>query len=244
MQETQSYNLDNNLVDSLGRWTHYQLGLSYSNNYRIVGTEEKTPDQLGFSGSINGRIGLMGYGISGSTNTTSQSQNETSFESKRSQITGRISWRYKKINFNNDVSWSQTKNNGVSNASVIDQVSASISITKNLHFRAAGKFDFNKNRSGGKFKSINSTLNWRISKKLNTNMTIDYQTDDKYRISNFLSWRRDDYNVTLGTNYSNDSRWQVSLGINFALDYDYHNQMFNLKNTYSLLLVPSTYLLL
>jgi len=76
-------------------------------------------------------------------------------------------------------------------------------------------------------------LNWRASNQLNSNMTVEYQTGSKYQISNFLSWRRDDYNLTFATSYSNNNHWQLSLGINFALDYDYHNQLFNLKNTYS-----------
>jgi len=151
-QGAQSYNVDSNLIGSLGQWTHYQLGIRYSNDYRILGSDETQPDKFGFNGSINGRIGSVGYGFSGSTNNEVQQQGESSNNSKQNQFNNILSWRYKKIKLSNTLSRIQINNSHTHNITITDHLSASIDINNKFHFRATSEFDLKNNNSGGKFK--------------------------------------------------------------------------------------------
>jgi hypothetical protein len=223
--------LDTSLIGRLGNWSSYQLGVNYNNG---GDTDTAQPEQFGASANFNSRVGLFAYGLSGSFNSNKQTVGANLVESQQGSLSSKLSWRYKKINITNEVSYSQFSidNNGIETKTsvTVDKISVSSPLSDKIYFRSTGIFDLNDKEDV--FRSIDTNLDWRLSSKLNFSASAEYFKDGDYRVTGNARWRRNDYNLTFGAAVSNDDSWQLSLGISFGLDYDYYQNKLNLTSEY------------
>lgn len=231
--DNDSFQLDGNVIGSLGKWSRYQLGVNY-NIGNDSDTEQIQPEKIGVTANFSSRIGLFAYGFTGRFDSDKQTFGTNVIESRTDALSSKLSWRYKKINISNQLTYGKFYfGNGINTAEsseIIEQISVSSALSDNIYLRSTGTFDLSD--TDDPFTSIDANLNWRLSNKLNFNASAEYFKDGDYRVTSNANWRRDDYNLTFGANFSNDDRWQVSLGIRFGLDYDYYQNKMNLTSEY------------
>jgi hypothetical protein len=231
--DNDSFQLDGNIIGSLGKWSRYQFGVNY-NNGNDSETEQIQPEKIGASANFSSRIGLFAYGLSGSFDSEEQTFGTNVIERRTDELSSKLSWRYKKINISNELTYNKfyfdDGVNAAESSEITERISISSSLSDNIYLRSTGTFDLSD--TDDPFTSIDANLNWRLSNKLNFNANAEYFKDGDYRVTSSANWRRDDYNLTFGANFSNDDRWQVSLGIRFGLDYDYYQNKMNLTSEY------------
>ena len=97
-------------------------------------------------------------------------------------------------------------------------------------FRVAGRFRGVSIRSqldydigGGDFmRQVSTTLNWDITQRLNNNLTISrHLTDDAQTyLTNLLSVRVGEVNLTFGASTDLDRHWSFAAGVNVGFGYD------------------------
>lgn len=233
--DNNSYQLDGNLIGSLSTWTRYNLGINYNNSKdSAIGNGQTQAEKVGIRGNISGRVGLLTYGFSGSIDSDQQTLGANIIENRRETLSNTLSWRYNNFNINNQLSYSNFNlDNGVSEigaSATINQISVSSALSHSVYLRSTGKFNLSDN--GDPFRSIDANLNWNVSNKLNINTSAEYFKNGNFKVSSYTNWQRDDYNLTFGANFSNDDRWQLSLGVSFGLDYDYYQNKLNLTSEY------------
>ena len=94
-----------------------------------------------------------------------------------------------------------------------------------------GQLDY-RLRDKQPLKQISVSTNWNMSGRLNNNLTLSKQlTNDKRMfLSNQLSIRIHDYDLTLSVSSDFEDRWSVGAGFNIAFGYDGRRQEFITDN--------------
>ena len=81
-------------------------------------------------------------------------------------------------------------------------------------------------------RQISVSTNWNISPRLNNNLTLSKQlaNDKLLYLTNQLSVRIRDYDLTLSVSSNFEDSWSIGAGFNIAFGYDRHRQAFVTEN--------------
>jgi len=240
---------DGLLIGRLGKRTNYQVSMEVIEN-----NDDKVelPSKMLFSSNLSGIFNNnISYGFSALYNSQETATAIIKNETKQTQLTNQISWRYKKVQLSNSLIYQNNKNEttgsfdnySTDNDSITNNLSMSVRYSDTLNFRFTGKFNLSdtdkvNSNSNSKFQNFSSTVNWRVADKMNFSSTFNINHNDDYNISNNFSWQQDRFNLNLTSRYSGatdlaEETWQLGIGISFNLDYDYYNKSINIQNTYA-----------
>ncbi|KMT66569.1 hypothetical protein [Catenovulum maritimum] len=230
-QGESGYGAELDLLGSLfSNSIRYQLGARRLSQYQSLNSISNNDEiRTDFSASFSGRFKKLAWLISGNQSQVEQTDSSLNNMTRYDSLATRLSWRYRRFNFTNVTRYRY----GPDTNSVTDDIAISTRLTDDINFRALASFDLKPNAGQSHFDSARLNLNWRISPKLNNQTSLQANKGDHYNLTSYLSWQRDDYNLTMSAQADNQSHWQVALGISFNLDWDYHKDQIDINYGYS-----------
>lgn len=232
-QDSDQYKFDVNLLGSYNRWVRYNFGLFDNQNYESRGNTSPLGQQQGFRGGLSARMGAWGFNLNGNSQVQTFELLGVENEQQIDEFSFAVRTRIKRFNFTNTVKYNF--NSALDDAAQLqNQIALSTPISKHWYFRAAANFEVeNGEDNETELESIYLNATWRHPNRIYSSFSAQYDNDDTYLLSSNVSVRRNKYNLVMGTSYSSENKWQVSAGITFNLDYDYHNGRFNMQSEYS-----------
>ena len=170
--------------------------------------------------AVSGRFGRdrpIGY-------TLRFRQRELANGSSDFRVFNRLGLRLGSVSLSNDLEHIVTSGPGTTNGRLrLASRFKGVSLRGQLDYQLTG---------GRLLKQISTTMNWDVTERLNNNLTItkSLSYDQVLYITNLLSVRLRDYNLTLSMSSDFDEAWSVGAGFNIAFGYDRSSQSFVTEN--------------
>lgn len=233
IQEQDKYKVDLNLLGTLGTSVRYSAGAFSNKNYDNRDAAAPLGEQTGYRGGITARLGAFGLGLNGYSKANKFEIDGVFGESQFDDLNLIISSRFKQFNITNTLNYNYNSQLN-SNAQLTDRLAISSPIGDRWYLRTSANFLIaNNDDEKTELDSIDINATWRAPANIYASFNGQYHIDDRYRLSTNVSVRQRKYNLIFGTSYSSESKWQLSAGITFNIDYDYHNGRVNLQSEYS-----------
>ena len=236
------YNFKNALIGKIDSNSYYTINLNYLENEN-ENENENYFNRIELNGSYNNIFKGMAYNLNASSIIDKNKFNDVSISTAKSRFSIRTVWRYKRFNLGNTLNYARfgsetsekESTNDVKNT-LSDNLSISTPLTKNIYFRLSASINLNDAIPEGtnRLTSLNTSLNWNVSKQFKNTTSINYRTNtDIAQVNNAFTWQAKNYNLYFNSFYNTNDAWQLSLGISFGLDYDHHKNSLNITNAYS-----------
>lgn len=232
-QGEDEYKVDGNLLGSVNRHLRYNLGGYYNDNYLDQNFGTTLGTQSGYRAGVNARFGAFGLAINGNSNLHEYELSGVQQENKFDHVNLSLSSRISRINLNNTLSYDY--NSGLADSvKVYNQFALSTPLAERWYLRTAATWQLQKGEdTSSQLDNVNINATWRGETGLYASFNGQYNLDDTYLVNSNVSLRKKRYNLILGASYSSETDWQISAGISFNIDYDYHNGRLNLQSEYS-----------
>lgn len=145
------------------------------------------------------------------------SQREVEDSNKVTSIKNNLSFVTRDYAITNNIQWQRNESQGMSD----DIASGSLTLSKyfgklNTRFSTTYKIE-----PEIKIDQYYSELNWPISNKLRSNVSLSYSPEtDFYSTRLGVSWHNDYFNLASNASYNSDDFWRIGLNINFSFGID------------------------
>lgn len=233
VQEQDKYKFDLNILGSFNNSFRYSAGAFSNKNYDNRDTVAALGEQRGFRAGLTARIGAFGLSLNGYSKSNSYQTSGVTEDSQFDDLNFIISSRFRKFNITNTINYNY---NSLLDSSVklTDMLAISSPIGDRWYIRASANINIEHGaQQQTELDSIDFNATWRTPAQIYASFNAQYYIDDRYRLSSNVSVRKQKYNLVFGTSYSNETKWQVTAGLTFNIDYDYHNGKLNLQSEYS-----------
>ncbi|MBU2882866.1 hypothetical protein KO525_13485 [Psychrosphaera sp. B3R10] len=233
IQEHDKYKFDVNLLGNFGNNFRYSAGAFSNKNYDNRDATAPLGEQNGYRAGFTARLGAVGLGLNGYSKSNIFELDGVSGNSQFDDLNFVLSSRFKQFNITNTVNYSYNSALN-STAYITDKIAISSPIGDKWYLRTSANFNI-ENGEGQKTEldSIDLNATWRAPAHIYASFNGQYNVDNQYRVSTNVSVRKQKFNMVFGTSYSSETKWQVSAGLTFNIDYDYHNGQVNFQSEYS-----------
>lgn len=233
IQEQDKYKVDLNVLGTLGSKIRYSAGAFSNKNYDNRDATAPLGEQRGYRGGITARLGAFGLGLNGYSKNNEFELNGQMQESQFDDLNFIVSSRFKQFNITNTLNYNYNSELNA-NAQLQDKIAISSPIGDAWYLRTSANFKIkNGSDENTELDSVDINATWRAPANIYASFNGQYYIDKRYRLSTNMSMRQQKFNLVFGTSYSSETKWQVSAGITFNIDYDYHNGKVNLQSEYA-----------
>lgn len=233
IQEHDKYKFDVNVLGNFGHNFRYSAGAFSNKNYDNRDATAPLGEQNGYRAGFTARLGAVGLGLNGYSKSNIFELDGVAGHSQFDDLNFVLSSRFKQFNLTNTINYSYNSALNTT-AYITDRVAISSPIGDKWYLRTSANFNI-ENGEGQKTEldSIDFNATWRAPAHIYASFNGQYNVNDQYRLSTNVSVRKQKFNMVFGTSYSSETKWQVSAGLTFNIDYDYHNGQVNFQSEYS-----------